>query len=190
MADTTANEKVQETVDTESAEESQNASVEPEQGSASSAEGTEQETGNTDDGLPDWARKQIEKANKEAASYRVQLREVEETFKGAKTDADLEAALKPLNEKLDESEARSRELERKLIIREFGLDDDLAEFVTGDSAEEWERKAKALAERIAPEQQEDSSVVRRIPTGRAGNRTQGTVDSSEVSKRIIARNRY
>lgn len=189
MADSTVDTKGQES--TEETEATQQASTESTNDSTtSSTERTNEESSDKGDELPDWARKQIEKANKEAASYRVQLREVEEKFKGAKTDADLEAALKPLNEKLDESEARSRDLERKLIIREFGLDDDLAEFVTGDSAEEWERKAKALAERIAPDTQEEQSFVRRTPSGRNGNQTQSPVDPSEAAKRIIARNRY
>ena len=131
------------------------ASIQDAQGGADEAPAGNESTSDSNgspsgsDELPEWARKQLRKANNEAASYRTQLREVEEKFKDAKTDAELEQILKPLNERLSEYEQRSRDLERKLIIKDHGLSDELAEFITGDSPEDWEAQAKKLSELAA-----------------------------------------
>lgn len=139
--------------------------------------------------LPDWARKQLKKARDEAASYRVQLREAEEKFKGAKTDAELEATLKPLQELLDQSSKQNAELERQLIIRDHGLDSDLAEFVTGDNAEEWEKKAKALSERLGASNKEQRFGPQRTPAGRFGNEKRVEADAKETAKSVFNRHR-
>lgn len=131
------------------------ASIQDAQGGADEAPAGNESTSDSNgspsgsDELPEWARKQLRKANNEAASYRTQLREVEEKFKDAKTDAELEQILKPLNERLSEYEQKSRDLERKLIIKDHGLSDELAEFITGDSPEDWEAQAKKLSELAA-----------------------------------------
>lgn len=147
----------------------------------------ENESG-TDD-LPEWARKQIEKANKEAASYRVQLRQVQDQFKDAKTEAELEAVLKPLTEQLNQSESRTRDLERQLVIYKHGLDEDLAEFITGDNPEAWEEQAKKLAERVASANPGHFDRKGDL-AGRKGTGQKSDIDPRETAKRIVARNRY
>lgn len=141
------------------------------------------------DELPDWARKQLKKARDEAASYRVQLREVEEKFKGAKTDAELEEQLKPLQEKLTAQAEANAELERQLIIRDYGLDKDLAEFVTGENAEEWETKAKALSERLGASNSEKRFGPGRPPAGRFGNEQRVEADPKKTAQSVYSRYR-
>ena len=142
------------------------------------------------DELPEWARKQITKANNEAASYRTQLREVQDQFKDAKTEAELDAILKPLTEKLDESETRTRDLERQLVIYRHGLDDDLAEFITGDDPAAWEDQAKKLAERFSTSGGSSQQGHKGGLSGRNGAGGKTDIDPSEAAKRIVARNRY
>lgn len=138
--------------------------------------------------LPEWARKQLKKANNEAASYRTQLREVQDQFKDAKTDAELEAILNPLNEKLTEYETRSRELERKLIIRDNGLSEEMAEFITGDNPEQWEAQAKKLSELAvanAPSQFDQQRQLR----GRNGGAPNREFDAAEQARAHVRKHR-
>lgn len=142
----------------------------------------------TNDELPEWARKQLKKANNEAASYRTQLREVQEQFKDAKTEAELDAILKPLHEKLDQSEARSRELERKLIIKDHGLSADMAEFITGDSPEQWEAQAKKLAELAAASNPSQFDRERQL-RGRNGGQPNREFDAASTARQHFAAHR-
>lgn len=190
MADTTVNTNDQESQTT----------TEPAGGNAQeqtnneSSSTNEQSNSNDERGgdeLPEWARKQISKANNEAASYRVQLREVQDQFKDAKTEAELEAILKPLNDKLDQSESRTRDLERELVIYKHGLDEDLAEFITGNDPEAWEEQAKKLAERFASGSQNEQQPSHKGGlAGRNGGGAKNDVDPAATAKRIVARNRY
>lgn len=191
MADTTVNTSDQESqanADTASATEHQpTESVEQSSGEQSN-DSSNDERG--DDEIPDWVRKQISKANKEAASYRTQVRELQDQFKDAKTDAELDAIVKPLTDKLDQSESRTRDLERELVIYKHGLDEDLAEFITGDNPETWEEQARKLAERFATTQQSGNPDHRNNLSGRNGGGANSEVDPSEAARRIVARNRY
>lgn len=145
---------------------------------------------NDSDGLPEWARKQIQKANREAASYRTQLREVQEQFKDAKTEDELNKILAPLREQLDKSEEANRRLERDLVINKYGLDDDLAEFITGDDPGEWEKQAAKLAERVTLPNAANTAPRKGPLHGRNGRELDNDVDPKSASARIIARNRY
>lgn len=140
------------------------------------------------DELPEWARKQLKKANSEAASYRTQLREVQDQFKDAKTDAELEAILNPLNEKLTEYETRSRELERKLIIRDHGLTEDMAEFITGDTPEAWEAQAKKLSELAAANAPSQFDQQRQL-RGRNGGAPNREFDAAEQARAHLRKHR-
>lgn len=190
MADTTVNtsdQASQADADTASAAEHQSTDSVG-QGSAEQSDDSTNERG--DDELPEWARKQISKANKEAASYRTQVRELQDQFKDAKTDAELDSIVKPLTDKLDQSETRTRGLERELVIYKHGLDEDLAEFITGDDPKAWEEQAKKLAERVSANQQSSNPDHRNNLSGRNGGGANGDVDPAEAAKRIVARNRY
>lgn len=138
--------------------------------------------------LPEWARKQLKKANSEAASYRTQLREVQDQFKDAKTDSELEAILNPLNEKLTEYETRSRELERKLIIRDHGLTEEMAEFITGDTPEVWESQAKKLSELAAANASTQFDQQRQL-RGRNGGAPNREFDPAEQARAHLRKHR-
>lgn len=174
--------EINETVDQESRNAEDNGTQNEEQ-----AQGQVEETSpsSTDD-LPEWARKQISKANREAASYRTQLREIEEKFQNAMTEAELEATLKPLNEQLSQSEARTRDLERQLVIYKHGLDEELEEFITGDDPTSWEAQAKKLA---ALKQAQGSTADPGSLRGRFGNRQRPEDDPASAARSVFLRHR-
>lgn len=88
----------------------------------------------SDEDLPDWAQKKLAKANREAASYRTQLRELQNTTKDAKTPEEFVAAI------ADATTA----LERELVIAQHDLPADLAPLLAGETREEMEANAKIL----------------------------------------------
>lgn len=182
MADTTADtgQEPQANEDTASIQETQGGANEAPAGDESHEDSND--APDASDELPEWARKQLKKANNEAASYRTQLREVQEKFKDAKTEAELEAILKPLSDKLDQSETRSRELERKLIIKDYGLDDSVAEFITGDDPDQWEAQAKKLAELSASGSSSTPDRQRQL-RGRNGVEPNREFDPAERARR-------
>lgn len=139
------------------------------------------------DELPDWARKQLKKANSEAASYRTQLREVQERFKDAKTEAELEEVLKPYKEQLDQFESRNKDLERKLIIQEHGLSADMAEFITGDDPEQWEAQAQKLADLTASNANQFDRE--RQLRGRNGGQPNREFDAAEKAREFVRERR-
>lgn len=139
------------------------------------------------DELPDWARKQLKKANSEAASYRTQLREVQERFKDAKTEAELEEVLKPYKEQLDQFESRNKDLERKLIIQEHGLSADMAEFITGDDPEQWEAQAQKLADLTASNANQFDRE--RQLRGRNGGHPNREFDAAEKAREFVRERR-
>ena len=77
MADTTADtgQEPQANEDTASIQETQDGANEAPAGDESNEDSND--APDASDGLPEWARKQLKKANNEAASYRTQLREVQ-----------------------------------------------------------------------------------------------------------------
>ena len=96
-------------------------------------EGDADEEG-SDEGLPDWAQRKLAKANREAASYRTQLRELQNTTKDAKTPEEFAAAIA----------GATMVLERDLVIAQHGLPADLTPLLTGKTREEMEANAKTL----------------------------------------------
>lgn len=78
-----------------------------------------------------------------------------EGFDEIKTKAtDLETQLTAANTKIEDLTktvgAKDLEVEKVKITHEFKLSDDLAEFVTGDSAEEMRKRAEKLANGVKP----------------------------------------
>ena len=88
-------------------EEATEAQQENAQSETPPVENTEAGQQNQADELPEWARKSLEKANKEAANYRTQLREAQEALTKAKSPEDFEAVT-----------AQLAEAQRQLTIRE------------------------------------------------------------------------
>jgi len=97
------------------------------------------------EGIPDewaWTKTQVEAANREAASRRVALRDLEDKTKDAKTPEEFESALteyKNTQAKLESDLARER------AARKHGLADDVLEFLTGTTEEQIEAQATKLA---------------------------------------------
>ncbi|MCG8926645.1 hypothetical protein [Lentzea sp. CC55] len=96
--------------------------------------------------LPAWARKKLEKANAQAASYRTQLREAQTSLENAKTPEEVAAATAALTEKVQELE---HQLVREQVARKYELPDELAALLTGKTADELEAVAKTL-QKYAP----------------------------------------
>lgn len=89
--------------------------------------------------LPDWARAELTSVRKEAAKYRVAAKELRESLAQAKDPEDFEAATARVAE-------LETELHRERLARKYRLPDVLAARVTGETDEERDADAKALAE--------------------------------------------
>lgn len=116
------------------------------------------------DGLPEefaWAKQAVERANSEAASRRVALREAEEKLKGAKSPEDIQAAVK---EFADKASALETTLAKERAARKHKLADDVLEFLTGTTEEQIEAQAAKLAS-LKPANQEPLVVTQPAPSG-------------------------
>jgi len=97
------------------------------------------------EGIPEefaWAKSAVESANREAASRRVALRDLEEKTKDAKTPEEFTAAMSEFQSAQDKLTV---DLERERAARKHKLDDDVLEFLTGTTAEQIEAQAAKLA---------------------------------------------
>lgn len=97
------------------------------------------------EGLPDewaWTKNAVESANREAASRRVALRELEDRTKDAKTPEEFTAAMGEYTAKQTQL---ASELARERAARKHGLADDVLEFLTGTTEEAIEAQAAKLA---------------------------------------------
>jgi len=109
-------------------------------------------TEETDKGneLPEWAREKLTKANAEAANYRTKLREAEKALEAAKTPEEVEALLTGWKAEREEQERKDAEAARALLIENIALKhhlpEALAKRLVGNTREELEADAKALAE--------------------------------------------
>lgn len=96
--------------------------------------------GNVDQ-LPEWARKAIEKANGEAASYRTQLRDAQAKLNDQPKD--LESKVAELADKLAKAEKAA------LVAKvSKGLPDELIPLLKGDTEEELTAAAELLRKHI------------------------------------------
>ncbi|ONI83493.1 hypothetical protein ALI22I_33920 [Saccharothrix sp. ALI-22-I] len=127
-----------------------------------------------EDELPAWARKKLEKANAQAASYRTQLRDAQTALENAKTPEEFQAATATLTEKVAELE---HQLVREQVARKYELPDELATLLTGKTADELEAVAKTL-QKYAPTTE---SVVL------GGGLTPDDGDDGEMDPRKLAR---
>ena len=97
------------------------------------------------EGIPEewaWTKGAVESANREAASRRVALREVEDKLKEAKTPEEVQAATAEYQRKADELTAQ---LTRERAARKHSLSDEVLEFLTGTTEEQIEAQAAKLA---------------------------------------------
>lgn len=130
--------------------------------------------GQAEDELPEWARKELKKVRGEAANYRTQLRDAQDTLKNAKTPEEFQAATASLTEKLGDLEAQ---LLREQVARKYELPDELAVLLKGKTSEELEAVAKTL-QKYAPATE---SVVL------GGGLTPDDGDDGEMDPRKLAR---
>lgn len=117
-------------------------------------------------GIPEewaWAKNAVESANREAASRRVALRELEERVKDAKTPEEFNAALADVKAKEVEL---TNQLARERAARKHRLNDDLLEFLTADTEEGIEAQAEKLAA-LKPEAAAPVVITKLPPTGGA-----------------------
>lgn len=113
-----------------------------------SADDESDEDGDEEDGedVPaDVLRKQLTRANADAANFRTKLREAQAKLDSAKTVEEFEEATKGLNDKIAELEWT---ILRDKVARKFKLPDDLAERLTGDTEDDLRTDAKKLAKFI------------------------------------------
>lgn len=116
-------------------------------------EAAEAEAEHNIDELPEWARKSIEKANREAAGYRTKLREVEPLAQRAR---ELEESQKTEAQRIAEAqqqaEQRATQAEREALRYRVavakGIPADLVDFLSGDTEEDVAAKADVLLSRL------------------------------------------
>jgi hypothetical protein len=130
------------------------------------------------EGIPDewaWTKTAVERANSEAASRRVQLREAEDKLKAAKTPEEVQAIVTEYSNKSAELETT---LAKERAARKHKLADDVIEFLTGTTEEQIEKQAAKLAS-LKPAAQE-TRVVTQVPP--AGGVTPGTKPSTRTGR--------
>ena len=98
------------------------------------------------DELPEWAQRELKGARDEAARYRTQLREVQESVKGLKTVEEFEAAMAAADEKTRQVEAElDRVRVRQQVRDEFpNLPGKAFEFVKDGTVEEMRAACEEL----------------------------------------------
>lgn len=99
------------------------------------------------DDLPEWAQRELRGARDEAARYRTQLREVQESVKGLKSVEEFEAAMAAADEKTRQVEAElDRVRVRQQVRDEFSaLPAKAFEFVKDGTVEEMRAACEGLA---------------------------------------------
>jgi len=99
------------------------------------------------DDLPEWAQRELKGARDEAARYRTQLREVQESVKGLKSVEEFEAAMAAADEKTRQVEAElDRVRVRQQVRDEFpALPVKAFEFVKDGTVEEMRAACEELA---------------------------------------------
>jgi hypothetical protein len=101
--------------------------------------------------LPDWAAKELERARKEAATYRTKLREVEPLAEKARElQESQKSEQQKLMERAETAEAERNRLEsavhRLRVAAKNGIPEELADLLGDGDEETLETRAKALME--------------------------------------------
>lgn len=99
------------------------------------------------DDLPEWAQRELKGARDEAARYRTQLRDVQESVKGLKTVDEFEAAMAAADEKTRQVEAELDRVRLRQQVRdEFpNLPGKAFEFVKDGTVDEMRAACEELA---------------------------------------------
>lgn len=132
------------------------------------------------DELPEWARKQITKANNEAAARRVKERELEEKLRNAVTPED---HAKIVEELRTENQKLVRQTTISSLVEEFELPSKASALIKGDTPEELRAAAEALAE-ILPKRDPDLPP----PLDPQGGRQPGRAPAPDPSALVKAAN--
>jgi hypothetical protein len=116
------------------------------------------------EGLPEefaWVKTDLETIRREAAGRRVELRELQDKFKDAKTPEEFAAAVADHTKRSAQLEA---DIARERAARKHKLDDALIEFLTGTDEEQIEAQAAKLAA-LAPSAPPRTPATRQEPRG-------------------------
>lgn len=114
-------------------------------------EGSSEEETPNEEVPADVLRANLTKANQEAARYRTRLREVEKALEERKTPEEVEELRLSL---ITERETETRSLLIENVALKHSLPAELAELLKGETREELEAHATALA-KFAPKQESD-----------------------------------
>ena len=118
----------------------------PEESTAQAAETTQDETE-----LPQWAVKELERARKEAMTYRTKLREVEPlAAKARELEESQKSETQRLIERAEAAETERKRLEshvtRLKVAAKHGIPEDLADLLGEGDEATLDTRAKALSE--------------------------------------------
>lgn len=140
------------------------------------------------DDLPEWAQRELKGARDEAARYRTQLREVQESVKGLKTVEEFEAAMSAADEKTRQVEAElGRVRVRQQVRDEFpALPAKAFEFVKDGTVEEMRAACEELASLVGASG--GAAGLPRKGGGLApGEETEGEFDAREYVRNRVPR---
>lgn len=119
-------------------------------------------------------RDYVTKLRRESAGYRKRAQDLE-AAEQARQDAEL-GELERVTKRAEEAESKAARLEREAlrekVARKHGLDDDLLEFIVGDTEDEMTAKAAVLAGKV---KEAPPVVVPGGPQGGGGSSTAVTV---------------
>jgi hypothetical protein len=144
---------------------------------------------------------EAKKLRSEAASLRKRLRDAESKAQAAE-EKDRAAAQAKAQEEGDfkklyeDAQAKYADLEAQLKTRDLrdrkaaaarkhNLPDDLADRLSGQTDEELEADAKALAKHIAPRESVDNDAGKRSAAGKGAAKTESYLESYQFGKRPI-----
>lgn len=126
-------------------------------------------TPNPVDDLPEWARKSISDAGKEAANYRIKAREEREAreamqaqLAAAKSPEEFEAAVNDFNEKQLQAD---RKIDRLQAALAAGLSEDMVDRIQGDDYDAMLADAQFLAEKFGSANTPPPPPEPRSPSG-------------------------
>ncbi|MFG3343387.1 hypothetical protein [Glycomyces sp. NPDC048151] len=137
-------------------------------------------------GLPEWAQAEIKGLRKESASYRTKAKALEDESK-----SELQRALEALEASKTELSQTRTELTRSKVMTEFGISDDLADFLNGDEAA-MRAAAEKLA-RLATDQRAaslHSAPVASLQSGGTAVAAEDDWDPAEVARQVRAAASY
>lgn len=182
MADKENLEQVSESEEKVEAQTDSVESVEDDQAGPDGPSGGTEDT-HADDTPPGW-RKELDRARREAANYRQQLREAQTKLEQSKPVEEFNEVVADFTKKLNDSE-------RERVLEQYRVPEDLRALVQGETVEEWEASAKLISERLTPESgQKESIPTATPPSGARGSGVRSNDKLSPVEAASRTFNRY